>query len=416
MRDMAAALGRSGLADEADRRHGLARATLNDAYWRESEGHHAFGILTSGRTNDNLTVWPATAAAFGLLETGRAVRTLTKLAADSISADWGARMLSTGSPLYDPMHYNNGAVWPFVTGFVAWGQYNYRRAWAGFPLIDAVAQLTFDWARGRHPELLSGRLYRPLDAAVPQQFFATSMLVSPVLYGLLGWEPDAPRGRARLAPQLPPLWPHVRVRNLRVGESRLTVRLEQSADRVSAALSATGPDVRVDLSLPLPGHAHDVRYVLNGASEALDVVTGDTPLGLPPAAADRAAAHVERSGVGDAVRAELVVSGEPQIVTVSWAGGLRVAPLTVNLDPGQASHGARILAFTSIDERRVGWRLTVEGPAGSQHDLALSGERVRVSDGPATLDLDTTVHTLTVTLPPGSGRTTATITLTSEHR
>ena len=33
-------------------------------------GHHAFGILAGGGTNDNLTVWPATAAAFGLLDDG----------------------------------------------------------------------------------------------------------------------------------------------------------------------------------------------------------------------------------------------------------------------------------------------------------------------------------------------------------
>jgi hypothetical protein len=66
--------------------------------------------------------------------------------------------------------------------------------------------VTFDWARGRHPEPLSGAYYRPLDTAVPHQFFATSMLVSPIVYGLLGREPDARGGGARLAPQLPPQW------------------------------------------------------------------------------------------------------------------------------------------------------------------------------------------------------------------
>jgi hypothetical protein len=89
-----------------------------------------------------------------------------------------------------------GAVWPFVTGFVALGHYRYARPWAGYPLVDALGAMAFDWARGRHPELLSGAYYRPLDTAVPQQFFATSMLVSPVVYGLLGFEPDAPAGCA----------------------------------------------------------------------------------------------------------------------------------------------------------------------------------------------------------------------------
>ena len=115
-------------------------------------------------------------------------------------------MLTTESPLYDPTHYNMGAVWPFVTGFLAWGHYRYERPWAGYPLVEALGQMTFDWARGRHPELLSGAYYRPLDEAVPQQFFATSMFATSVLSGLLGWEPDAMAGAARLAPQLPPQW------------------------------------------------------------------------------------------------------------------------------------------------------------------------------------------------------------------
>ena len=85
-------------------------------------------------------------------------------------------MLSTESVFYDPMGYNSGAVWPFVTGFVTWGQYRYRRPWAGYLLLDALGQMTFDWARGRHPEIFSGSYYRPLDTSVPQQFFATSML------------------------------------------------------------------------------------------------------------------------------------------------------------------------------------------------------------------------------------------------
>ena len=110
-----------------------------------------------------------------------------------------------------------GAVWPFVTGFLALGHYQYERPWAGYPLVDALAHLAFDWARGRHPELLSGAFYRPLDTAVPHQFFATSMLASSIAYGLVGWEPDAPGGRARLAPQLPPQWERARVSGLRAG-------------------------------------------------------------------------------------------------------------------------------------------------------------------------------------------------------
>ncbi len=39
-----------------------------------------------------------------------------------------------------------------------------------------------------------GRVYKPLDTAVPQQFFATSMVLTPLVRGLLGVEVDAPAG------------------------------------------------------------------------------------------------------------------------------------------------------------------------------------------------------------------------------
>ena len=148
-------------------------------------------------------MWPATAAAFGLFDDERARKTLTRIAGDRVSSDWGAHMLSTESDLYHPMQYNMGTVWPFVTGFASWAQYRYRRPWAGFHLMDAVKQMTFDWSLGRHGELFSGSFYQPLDQTVPHQFFATSMLVTPLLRGVFGWEPDAPQRRARLAPQLP---------------------------------------------------------------------------------------------------------------------------------------------------------------------------------------------------------------------
>ena len=120
----------------------------------------------------------------GMIVAPCSMRTLAAIASHRLTADWGARMLATDHSLYDPLHYNMGAVWPFVTGFVAWGHYRYERPWAAFPLVDALARLTFDFARGRHPELLSGAFYRPLDTAVPHQFFATSMFVTPLMRGL----------------------------------------------------------------------------------------------------------------------------------------------------------------------------------------------------------------------------------------
>lgn len=382
MTELAATMGETSISEEAERLYAKAGARLNSAYWRSGDGHHAFGILKSGETNDNLTVWPATAASFELLDAETAESTLTKLASDSISADWGARMLSTGSDLYDPMHYNNGAVWPFVTGFVAWAQYNYRRPWAGYPLVDALKQMTFDWARGRHPELLSGGYYRPLDTAVPQQFFATSMLLSPTLAGMLGWEPDAPHGRARLAPQLPSNWPRWSVRNLRVGDASIDLELIRSGDSIEARVAHTGPPTELELVLSLPAGAAGVgRHDRSmNAREGIEIIRDP---------------HEVR------VVTLLSLSEGSQTVRLHWIGGLTLVPPTVPLMPGQTSRGIRVLDFTTTED---GWRITLEGEAGGEYRLYLLGEPPRVVESTARVDSDGDTHTLHLSFPPGRGR------------
>ncbi len=380
-------------AREARRLHATARATLNGRYWREREGHHAFGILVSGGTNDNLTVWPATAAAFQLLDDERADQTLTKLATDSVSADWGARILSTGSPLYDPMHYNNGAVWPFVTGFVVWGQYAYRRPWSGYPLIDALKQVAFDWARGRHPELLSGRFYRPLDTAVPHQFFATSMLLGPTMHGLLGWEPEASQRRATLAPQLPPQWDRVVVRNLRVGGTTLHVVIEQTPFRQTVTVTRDGPEVDLRLVQSIPAGALDHRAAAISPSD-----TDHTE--LEPDARETRLTRTRR------------LTQPVTTFELSWTGGLAVEPPTVDLEPGQQSTGVRVLDFRR-DGSPTGdrWRLTLDGQRGTTYHLRLHGVPLGRLEGAELLQHDGPATTIGVTMPPGSGRTTTSIIL-----
>ncbi len=396
MQEMALSAGDESLSREAAELHKRAAETLNDSYWREADGHHAFGILESGGTNDNLTVWPATATAFGLLRTDRAERTLVKLAADSITADWGARILSTGSPLYDPMHYNNGAVWPFVTGFVAWGQYNYRRPWSAFPLVDAVKQLTFDWARGRHPELLSGRYYRPLDTAVPQQFFATSMLITPVLSGMLGWEPDAPNQHVRLSPQIPPSWREVTANGLRVGETWLNTSIHQESGSFAATIESNGPAVTVDLSIPVPLGARDIKV----ETVPLTLGTGG--------------GSMHRGLHDDQYSVSIPVADSAVTVTARWTGGLTTEPPTADLQPGQQSGGLRVLDFRATDTG--GWSVTVEGDAGSEYRLRLHGEPVRVVSGSAAVEFTDGVNVLQVSLSGSSARVTESIVLQPSER
>lgn len=355
--EMARAMGDPALSREAAALLETGRASLNRTYWREAQGYHAFGILRDGGTNDNLTAWPGTALAFGHLDPDQAEGTLRHLASDAISSSWGARLLSTGSELYDPLHYNNGAVWPFMTGFVSWGQYRYRRPWAGYPLLRALLTLNRDFSLGRHPENLSGAYYQTMDPTVPHQFFATSMLVTPLARGLLGWEPDAPSGAAVLAPQPPPSWSSLEARNLRVGESRVAMSYRRTRQGAEVDLSLIGPSVDLTWIQPLPLGARNVG-------------TGGEPGGEGE----------HEKGLHDETVTRILHlrEGDPVTLRFTWEGGLQVEPPGQPVPVGSTSGGLRVLDFTGRDE---GWTVVLEGDGGNTHTLVLYGEAVREEDG-----------------------------------
>lgn len=380
MGELATARGDATRAAEAHALQEKGRRTLNERYWLEDEGHHAFGILSSGTVNDALTVWPATAAAFGLFGRDRGRQTLAALASHRLTADWGTRMLASDHHLYEPLHYNMGAVWPFVTGFVSWGHYEYGRPWSGYPLVDAIARLTFDWARGRHAELLSGAFYRPLDQAVPHQFFATSMLVTPLLRGLVGWSQNAPLRQARLAPQLPPSWPALAVRGLRVGPVRVTARIAQEARKATVTLAAEGGPVTLDYVPGVPAGARDVRTSVAGGDRASGPVARD----------------VTRSGSTAPGAVRVALGPAPVTVTTTWRGGLGVDPPLVDLQPGQPSGGLRVLDV--VDEGGA-IRVELEAPAATTHDLTVVGDRPARVEGAEIAGWQVTKGRLRVTFP-----------------
>jgi hypothetical protein len=222
---MAEAMHEPGLAGEARAERVKALATLESTLWIPSKGQYAFAVLEKGVINETMTAWPATAMAFDVFDKAKGRLMAERMARSDLMTDWGARPLSTTSPLFDPLHYNNGAVWPFVTGWVATAQFRYGNPQAGWQALRAIANTTFDESRGRNPEVISGRVYKPLDTAVPQQFFATSMILMPLLRGMLGLEVDAPAGTLTVAPWLPAGQDELGVSSLTVGSTRIDLRI-----------------------------------------------------------------------------------------------------------------------------------------------------------------------------------------------
>ncbi|HTT69178.1 MAG TPA: hypothetical protein VMF70_14235 [Gemmatimonadales bacterium] len=234
--EMARSLGDTAVAGEVERRFPVARRSLEERFWVPRTGRFAFAILAGDSLNDDLTVWPATAMSWHLFDEERGQAMAAALARAAISTDWGGRTLASESDLFDPLHYNNGTVWPFVTGFLALAEYRYHNVYAGRAALDALGR-TFDvWGLGRNPEVFSGASFEPLETAVPQQFFATSMYLTPLLRGAFGIEADAPRGFLTVAPHLFDRPGDYLVRRVRVGQTLLDVDLRVSDSTFAATV------------------------------------------------------------------------------------------------------------------------------------------------------------------------------------
>ena len=169
-----------------------------------------FSITQQGNANPEVTAWDAFPMTFRQLDETHTQIMLERLASVEISTDWGCRMLSNKSSAYEPLAYNNGAVWPFLSGYNLWAMFNYNRTTAGLQMLRNMAEWTFVDARGYLPEVVSGEYFRPLDTSVPHQLFSSFGYAIGLIRGLLGLEPRSPVGQLaglpvlRFAPNFPP--------------------------------------------------------------------------------------------------------------------------------------------------------------------------------------------------------------------
>lgn len=374
---MAEAMGEPALADSSRALRVKALRTMESRLWMPSLGQYAFALLQDGSVNENLTAWPATAMAFDVFDPDHGAQMAAQLASSEIMTDWGARPLAAKSKLFDPLHYNNGAVWPFVTGWVSLAEYRYHNPLAGKFALDAIARTGFDESRGRNPEVISGRLYRSLDTAVPQQFFASSMVLTPLIRGLLGLDVDAPAHKVVVAPHLPPDWDSVRVENVPVGRDRIDVAIHRTAGRIVADFS------RHPGSITVP---------------SLDIVFSPAlPLGAT------SSVHTEKTP-GDVHATVRGMLGDHLTLEVPYSGGWSIIPPVMPAEIGARSSAPRVLSERMTNGNYV---VALEGLAGRTY-------RFRVREwGKEERDLDLTFPS---TGANEDGYTTRTITSVPDSR
>jgi glycogen debranching enzyme len=218
------------------------RRTLEQRFWLPEAHRYAFALDTNGRPVDQPSVLATVPMWFGLVNREHAQEMIRLLAEEQHATDWGMRIISSESSLYDPSGYHFGSVWPLFTGWASVGEYRSHMAQAGLANLQANAWLSADGAGGNTTEVLSGDSYAPLSTASPHQIWSAAMVVSPLLRGLLGLDSDAIEHRMIFAPHLPADWQTVGMHGVPFGGGRvnLDIRRDSRMLELAVASSAAG--------------------------------------------------------------------------------------------------------------------------------------------------------------------------------
>jgi hypothetical protein len=343
---LARLLGDEGTANTAAKRAGAVGKTIEVEYYDVSGGTYAFS--KNGSVMDRAaTIYPAIAwwnGDNGGLE--HADASFARWASHDFSTDWGLRDVATNDPLYDPISYHQGSVWPLFTGWMSIAEYRTGRKLAGYAHLMQNADLTTAQDLGAVTELLSGDFFVPFGRSTSHQLWSSAMVVTPALRGMFGIDVDAQEHVVRVQPHLPGDWNEASVEQLHVGESICSLDYARRGGVMTVTVKMMrGPSVRVMSSV-------------QGAKNAPDGSSVSIP--LPP-------------------------------VEVGVAHGL----------PMPGARTAQMKVLSEVQEGRA-LRLELEGMAGAAVDLRVrhnaAGLKVRVEGGTMVGD-----ELLRVSFPPGEG-------------
>ncbi len=356
------------------------RQELEKRFWLPAN-RYAFALGTDGQPVDQPSVLATVPMWFGLLDREHAQQMIVDLAHEQFATDWGTRIISSRSPLYDPSGYHFGSVWPLFTGWASVGEYRNHAAEPALANLHANAWLALDGAGGNTTEVLSGDSYSPLSTASPHQIWSAAMVVSPLVRGLLGLEVDALTRKIVFAPHLPANWQTTGVHGVRLPGTQVNLDLRRDAGMLQLAVTNTGGGpLALEFAPAYPLWAH-----VNGATFNGQPITWKTDseridwhprfdLTAPLGASTLVIQHGGMFGYAlPSARPQLASRSENlKVVSEQWSEAGRKLTLTVS---GRPSHdyllglvNADLLARVDGGTRAGTSGLTVHFPASSSDD------------------------------------------------
>ncbi|HYU45711.1 MAG TPA: hypothetical protein VEK84_05990 [Terriglobales bacterium] len=348
--NLASLAGKSGIGKELQSAFDRQRPAFNQTFWSLEKKAFAFALDQQSRRVDEVSVLTTVPMWFGLTDPDKAEATIRQLAEADHQTDWGMRIISNRSALYNGSGYHYGSVWPLFTGWASVGEYRYHQAFPAYANLRANALLALDGSLGHVAEVLSGDYYQPLSTNSPHQIWSAAMMVSPILRGMLGIETDALNHTITFAPHVPADWKSFSVDDLRVGTAVVSMSYRKAPGTVIFEVKRTG--------------------------------TGDCVLEWSPALSLRSGVtSVDLNGHALPFRVHATASDQHVTVRFPVAGGTNTVRIHLKNDfglgfssilppLGSSSQGLRVLS-ESWNSTHTQLSLVLSGLGGKRYDLSV---------------------------------------------
>jgi glycogen debranching enzyme len=257
MAELYRSVGRTDRAAALRKEAAALRDRIRAAFWMEDAGTFALALdghkrpVPTATTNAGHLLWSRVPTP------AQARRVAARLLEPDFFSGWGIRTLSAVHPVFNPMSYHNGSVWPHDNALVVLGMALQGHARAALPVMRALSEAGTSSEVQRLPELFCGmsRGTRAHPVGYPvscsPQAWASGALFM-LLQALLGIYPEAPAKVLHVRdPVLPDFLGELTVTGLAIGRSRVALQFRRHGTRTLANLLGVDGEplqVRIELS------------------------------------------------------------------------------------------------------------------------------------------------------------------------
>jgi len=343
---LAAIAGKKSYAADSKHHYQKALNTFNEKFWDKDNQFYAYAFNAKGEHVKEISPWNSIGLMWNFGTEERSLKSLERISSSELTTDWGIRSISVNSKHFQPLNYNYGAVWPFLTSWVTTALYKHHMPLQAYSLLMSTARHTFDNALGCITEVFSGTHNVWPQEAVSQQGFSSAGAVLPFVRGLLGLEGNALERSVSFTPHFPACWDHVSIDNFKIGKAAFSFDYRRDKNKIKVFVKARDAgEYRLWFAPALGAGTHIQFLVVDGhpfdfkCSEAAQVV--QPFLNVP-------------------------VNKDSLQIEISFLPAFEIFPLLPESKVGDRNKGLKIISF-----HRKGSKieLIVEGLAGNTYQL-----------------------------------------------